>query len=184
MFRASPVIAVAILGLSLAGCQTIGNPFDGLGRSSGAPTPLPSAPTKPVAATQLPPPEPAQTTAEEELRGSADPAAAEPGAAPAVPTQVANIALEREDLIGGWKITSRGSNCQLFLTLTGWTGGYRATTRGCSNEELGGVAAWDLNGKQVVLKGDGGTEVARLYPTGPERFDGQTAGSSAVSVFR
>src|SRR5262249_24090747 len=47
--------------------------------------------------------------------------------APATP----GAALGRTDLLGGWTITATGDSCQLFMTLTSWTGGYRASTRGC-----------------------------------------------------
>ena len=40
----------------------------------------------------------------------------------------------RTDLLGGWTITSGGDSCQLFMTLTSWTGGYRASTRGCNSD--------------------------------------------------
>jgi len=169
-----------VLGLALAvgGCQTAGNPFDGFGRSSSKPTPLAPVPTQPVTATDLPPPE----MPPQDPNAAGLPAGGEQQVAALPPAT--DITLEREDLIGGWKISSGGANCQLFLTLTGWTGGYRATTRGCPDSEVGKIAAWDLNGQQVVLKGDGGAEVARLYPTGAERFAGQTAGAQAVSVYR
>ncbi|MEZ5841364.1 MAG: protease inhibitor Inh/omp19 family protein [Hyphomicrobiales bacterium] len=180
MPRTSSLVSVAALALALAGCQTVGNPFGGFGGSSGKPTPLAPVPTKPVTATELPPPTPTpEQQAAEELRGTDTPEQQVASLPPA-----SDIKLEREDLIGGWKVSSAGANCQLFLTLTGWTGGYRATTRGCPAGDLTKIQAWDLNGQQVVLKGDGGGEVARLYPTGQERFSGQTVAASAVSVYR
>jgi hypothetical protein len=93
--------------------------------------------------------------------------------------------LGRTDLLGGWTITSGGDSCQLFMTLTSWTGGYRASTRGCNNETLKSISAWNLQGKQVVLAGQGGTPIAHLSSSGGNRFDGQTeAQGTAVTFYR
>jgi len=93
--------------------------------------------------------------------------------------------LGRTDLLGGWTISSSGDSCQLFMTLTTWTGGYRASTRGCSNGVLKSISAWNLDGKQVVLAGTGGAPVARLSSSGNNRFDGRTeGGASPVTFYR
>lgn len=93
--------------------------------------------------------------------------------------------LGRTDLLGGWTIASGGDSCQLFMTLTSWTGGYRASTRGCNNDVLKSISAWNLNGKQVVLAGQGGSPVARLASSGNNRFEGQTEGQgTAVTFYR
>lgn len=92
-------------------------------------------------------------------------------------------ALARTDLLGGWTITASGDSCQLFMTLTSWTGGYRASTRGCSSELLKSVSAWNLQGSEVVLAGQGGAAIARLASSGTNRFDGQANGQM-VSFYR
>lgn len=92
-------------------------------------------------------------------------------------------ALGRTDLLGGWTITAAGDSCQLFMTLTSWTGGYRASTRGCATELLKSVSAWNLEGSEVVLAGQGGAPLARLASTGTNRFDGQANGQM-VSFYR
>ncbi len=51
--------------------------------------------------------------------------------APAAPAAAGPVG--RTDLLGGWTIASSGNSCQLFMTLTSWTGGYRASTRGCAS---------------------------------------------------
>ena len=89
------------------------------------------------------------------------PAAA--GAADAVPP---STGLGRTDLLGGWTISSGTDSCQLFMTLTTWTGGYRASTRGCNGTLLKSISAWNLQGAEVVLSGQGGAPVARLASTG------------------
>ena len=75
---------------------------------------------------------------------------------PCRPRRVAAGPIGRTDLLGGWTIASSGDSCQLFMTLTSWTGGYRASTRGCASEQLKSISAWNLNGSQVVLAGQGG----------------------------
>ena len=106
------------------------------------------------------------------------------GAAVAVAPAPAAGPVGRTDLLGGWTIASSGDSCQLFMTLTSWTGGYRASTRGCSSAELKSISAWNLNGSQVVLAGQGGSPVATLQSAGGTRFDGQTAGGGPVSFYR
>ena len=102
--------------------------------------------------------------------------------APAAPVAAGPIG--RTDLLGGWTIASSGDSCQLFMTLTSWTGGYRASTRGCASEQLKSISAWNLNGSQVVLAGQGGSPVATLQNAGGTRFDGQIAGGGPVSFYR
>jgi hypothetical protein len=100
------------------------------------------------------------------------------------PPPPAATSIGRTDLLGGWTIASSGDSCQLFMTLTSWTGGYRASTRGCSSEQLKSISAWNLNGSQVVLAGQGGAPVATLQSSGGTRFDGQIAGGGPVSFYR
>lgn len=93
-------------------------------------------------------------------------------------------ALGRTDLLGGWTVASDGDTCQLFMTLTSWTGGYRASTRGCNSEVLKSISAWNINGKQVVLAGSGGSSVASLIAAGNGRFNGQTDRGSQIIFYR
>jgi hypothetical protein len=71
-----------------------------------------------------------------------------------------------------------------FMTLTTWSGGYRANTRGCASPALSGIAAWDLNGNQVVLKDGSGVIVAQLYSNAPGQFNGQTSAGAPISLYR
>ncbi len=109
----------------------------------------------------------------------------QPQTAMTAPSGAGSGQLGRTDLLGGWTIASSGDSCQLFMTLTSWTGGYRASTRGCSSDLLKSISAWNLQGKQVVLAGQGGTPLARLSSSGSNRFDGQTDGQgTAVTFYR
>jgi hypothetical protein len=108
---------------------------------------------------------------------------APPGGADAQTAPPAAGGLGRTDLLGGWTISTSADSCQLFMTLTSWTGGYRASTRGCSSDLLKSIAAWDLDGSQVVLAGQGGAPVARLQSSGNNRFDGSATGDAGVVTF-
>ncbi|MCY1707022.1 protease inhibitor Inh/omp19 family protein [Pannonibacter sp. SL95] len=180
-------IAVVLCLTGVAGCQRFG------GGNYSAP-PLPATPTTPVSGGQLQPltPAPGPVTTDPMAPLPGTPAAPSatgtaPGAVaslPAAPAPADSREVGRNDMLGGWKISSGSSNCMLFMTLTTWSGGYRANTRGCSDATLSGVSAWDLSGKQVVLKDGSGGEIARLYATSGERFSGQTSSGAAVSLAR
>jgi hypothetical protein len=94
------------------------------------------------------------------------------------------VQVGRTDLLGGWTVAAAGDSCQLFMTLTTWSGGYRASTRGCSNAALTTISAWNMEGPQVQLLSDSGATIARLYPASKTQFNGQTEGGGPISVSR
>jgi hypothetical protein len=96
----------------------------------------------------------------------------------------ANVEVGRTDLLGGWKISSAGDTCQLFMTLTTWSGGYRASTKGCKNPAIQNISAWNLEGRQIQLLNDSNSTVARLYASSKTQYEGQTEGGGPVSVTR
>ena len=177
--------ALAILGITAlltSGCSMM--PFGRDEPVSRAPAPLAAAPTGSVTGTLLPPP------------GRHDAAAADrrpgwprstrrrrrplPPRLPAAP----GVEVGRTDLLGGWTISAAGNSCQLFMTLTTWAGGYRASTRGCSSAPLQTISAWNMEGRQMQLLNDSGATVARLYPSSRTEFTGQTEGGGPVTVIR
>ncbi len=162
------------LALTLAACGSRG------GYTEQRVAPLAPQPIAPVSAGQLPPLDPS-------LAGQPDPMA-EPttDVAVAAPAPDPSQALEirRPDLSGGWTIASGGETCQLFMSLTTWSGGYRANTRGCASDELKSVGAWDLAGKEVVLKDSTGAPIARLLASAPTRFSGQSTAGRGIQVYR
>lgn len=144
------------------------------GPSAQAVPPLTPVPTTSVQAQALPPPVPVEPTVAP-VETPVDPVA----------QQQAALEISRPALVGAWKLASGGENCQLFINLTSWTGGYRANTRGCASDELKAIGAWDLSGKEVVLKDASGSPVATLYANAPQRFSGQTAvGGRGIQFFR
>lgn len=100
-------------------------------------------------------------------------------------TGAGSAALGKSQLLGGWTVTSGQETCQLFITLTSWTGGFRATTLGCNTNELKQISAWNLDGREVVLAGLSGSPIAKLSASGSNRFDGQTlAAGTPISFYR
>ena len=167
------LVAVAVAAV-LGGCQRTS--FGGL-NTQPQPAPLMPAPVGGVQSGQLAPPMTPQ-----------------PGEFPAAPTapeqtlspQVAEAnapELTREALIGRWSATSGGTSCDVFLSLTKWTGGYRAASRGCVGDAAA-ISAWDVQGKQVILSDNSGNQVARLYQSGNERYDGSTTRGQSISLSR
>ena len=168
--------------LALAGCNT-SSPSPG--NFDARPEPLRAAPTAQVYSNQLPPP-PAPPVA------AAPPdVAVAPGidsgtaqTTPAAPVRAASTApVTREGLVGAWRVSSGGGNCQIFMALTQWTGGYRAASRGCPGQ-VADVSAWDVSGSQVVLKDSGGSTVATLSNTGGTKYEGSTTGGQPISLYR
>ena len=186
-FRA--VLIPGLAALALGACETsYSNPFSNpFVKRTSAPRPLPAAPTGTVGQSTLPPPSSAAGDPLTPLPPSeTQVAAVDSSAAPAPMTAPADGGAEigRTDLLGGWTVASASDTCQLFMSLTTWSGGYRATTRGCGSETLQGVSAWNLEGQQVSLLNDSGATVARLRAASKTQFNGQTTAGDAVSVSR
>jgi Protease inhibitor Inh. len=172
--KRTTLLATAAILLALGGCQrTIG----GLDTRS-QPAPLTPAPAGTVSTSQLPPPQPASPTEFPQA-----PTAPAPSATDETQLAANAPAVTREALIGRWSVTSGGTRCDVFLALTKWTGGYRAASRGCAGPAAS-ISAWDVQGKQVVLSDNSGNQVARLYQSAPERYDGSTAQGQQISLSR
>jgi hypothetical protein len=176
--------ALLALALALAGCGSVGaiglGPMPKSGQvqtAGGLPPAVPSDQVPPGSARTA-------SAAPAGPAGGAAPSGDTTGsAAPSAPAAGGSGGLGRTDLLGGWTISSAGDSCQLFMTLTTWTGGYRASTRGCSSAALKSISAWNLDGKSVVLAGTGGAPVAHLSSSGNNRFDGRTDGGAAPVTF-
>jgi hypothetical protein len=176
---ASKLVVPTALVIALAGCGSIG--AVGL-QTYERPSPPQATGLPPVQSADLPPLSGDGQVATVPPDGTIEPLTP-PASGPVATT--APPPLGRTDLLGGWTITSGGDSCQLFMTLTSWTGGYRASTRGCNDGTLKSISAWNLEGGQVVLAGQGGSTLARLQSSGGNRFDGQTvSGGAAVTFYR
>ncbi|MDD9909515.1 MAG: protease inhibitor Inh/omp19 family protein [Ahrensia sp.] len=145
-----------------------------------AATPITPAPRQPVQNQQLQPVQPPQTEVAAVETPQAVPEVQTPGADPAAAAQP----VTRQAMIGAWTVSTGGSNCQIFLALTKWSGGYRAASRGCTAPAISDVQAWDVKGKQVVLVDSSGSQAASLFRSGDTRFDGSTKTGGAISFTR
>lgn len=179
------LIPCFVLTATLAGCGGFGA-IDFAPFNLGKRTPDAGAtPSGAVQTAELPTagekPTPAVTSAANAAADAAfmnDPGA---GTRSAATTPTGDLA--RTDLLGGWTVASGTESCQLFMTLTSWTGGYRASTRGCNSDALKSISAWSLNGKQVVLAGAAGKPVAYLQASDMNHFNGQLDGQGQAITF-
>ncbi|HEV7417908.1 MAG TPA: AprI/Inh family metalloprotease inhibitor, partial [Tianweitania sediminis] len=119
---------------------------------------------------ETPPPAPAPTTQVAAL----DPAAG--AAAASTPVTEGAVA-------GVWNVSVAGQSCRVATPRTKFGQGFRAAPLRCP-APLDGVKSWAVQGNQVVLYNDGGSQVASLSSTGPEKFDGTTSSGSPVSLTR
>jgi hypothetical protein len=172
----SHAVTIAMVALALTGCQRtaeVSRP-----QVSTVAPPLNPAPVGGVQGSQLPAPSPTQFPT----------APTAPATTAADPQQMAAVAasappVSREALLGTWQTAVAGGNCQLALSLTQWTGGYRAASLRCPGEAAN-IAAWDVSGNQVVLNDRDGNRVASLYQSAAGRYDGTTASGQAISLSR
>lgn len=171
--RISHAGTILAMGLALAGCQRT---TYGTGANlPSQPAPLTPAPVGNVQGSQLPPP--SDTSQFPEAPGQQ-----------ANTQQMASLeanapAIQKESLIGRWTVTSSGSSCDLFLALTKWTGGYRAASRNCAGPAAD-ISAWDVKGNQVVLSDSTGNQIASLYQSGSEQYQGSTISGQTISLGR
>ncbi|MER0236563.1 protease inhibitor Inh/omp19 family protein [Fulvimarina sp. MAC8] len=186
--------AALVAMLTAAGCSQSVPSFSNNDRG---PAPLMASPTPQVAQNQLPPPPPPPPPQSQDMaadmndqNGNGDNtqvAALDPNAGSNTSSSSSSSggggALSRNKVLGAYKVTTAGGNCQIILSLTKWSGGYRAASRGCPGT-VADVSAWDVSGSNVVLRNSGGSQVASLSSTGDSRYDGQTQGGEAISLYR
>lgn len=178
-YRLSALATLGSVALLAGGCVgPFGRDNPPPQRLSQPPQVVTAAPVGQVTSTPLPPPPGAMTS----LPGT-DMASLGVNAG-ASTTAGGSVEVGRTDLLGGWTIASGGDSCQLSMTLTTWSGGYRASTRGCTNPALQKVSAWNMEGRQIMLLDDSGGTVARLQPSSKTSFNGQTAAGGPVSFSR
>lgn len=168
-FSRMGVIAVAMVALAGAGCSS--TRF-----SSDRPEPLRPAPAGIVTGSQLPPP-------------------TQPGSFPPAPGAETNIAslpaeppataldLTASKVAGVWSASVSGQGCKVATPQTKYGSGYRAGPLRCP-APLDGVKSWNVSGKQLTFYDESGGTLARLYSSGPERFDGQTETGIPISLSR
>ena len=176
-FSKTGLVAVSLAALLAAGCSS--TRFSSMNEQ---PAPLQPAPSGNVtSSTTLPPPAAPGTT-------PTDPAGFPE--APGGGTQMAAVdpATTAPDIttgsvVGAWNASVSGQSCQLITSLTKLGSNNRAASRACA-APVDGVKSWNVAGKQLSLYDDTGSVVARLYSSGPEKFDGQTSTGLPISLSR
>jgi hypothetical protein len=171
------LVAVSLAALLAAGCSS--TRFSSMNEQ---PAPLQPAPSGNVTASTTLPPPAAPGTAPTDPAGFP--------AAPDASTQVAaaDPAATAPDLttgnvVGAWNASVSGQSCQLITSLTKLGSNNRAASRACA-APVNGVKSWNVSGKQLSLYDEAGSVVARLYSSGPEKFDGQTSTGLPISLSR
>jgi len=176
-FRMHHFICLSILAFGLSACARSGfQPERFNAPEAGPPSDLTIDPSTGTPMNDPLTANPEQNVATVDNTGAAT---AETGGEPGT-----GVAIGRTDMLGGWKVAAGSDSCELFMSLTGWAGGYRAITKGCASDVLADVQAWNLDDREVVLLSGNGDRLARLYATTKMRFNGQTEDGIGVTVFR
>ena len=173
--QGSRVIAVMAAGLLLASCGT--DRMDTVDTTM-RPEPLEAQPVQAVESGQLP--DPTTETSQFPQKPANDPALAQQQT-----DQIASAAMDvkKESLVGSWKVSANGTNCQMFLMLTNLGSGSRGGTRGCGNE-LALMNSWEVSGKQVSVKDRNGNLIATFFKTAENQFSGRSATGTPISLSR
>lgn len=173
--QGSKVIAVVAAGLLLASCGT--DRMDTVDTTM-RPEPLEAQPVQTVETGQLP--DPTTDTSQFPTKPATDPALTQQQT-----DQMAAAALDvkKESMVGSWKVSANGANCQMFLTLTNLGSGSRGGTRGCGNE-LALMNSWEVAGKQVTVKDRNGNLIATFFKTAENQFSGKSSTGNPISLSR
>lgn len=170
------LLAISLAALAVSGCTS-----SRFASVDTRPQPLPPAPAGTVTSSQLPPPAApaAQPGQFPEAPGGTDVAGL-----PTTPTAPAGAPdLNAGSVAGVWNVTVAGQSCRVATPQTKFGQGYRAGPLRCP-APVGNVKSWNVAGKQLVLYDENGGTLARLYSSGPERFDGQTESGQPISFSR
>jgi hypothetical protein len=82
---------------------------------------------------------------------------------------------------GVWTASVAGQSCKVAMGLTKYGSNYRAAPLRCP-APIENIKGWDIKGKQLVLYDQNGMQIAGLYSTGGQRFDGQTNGGQGITL--
>jgi hypothetical protein len=169
-------VLFTVAALALSGCQS--SRFSSV---DTRPEPLPAAPSGSVTSGALPPPAAPGTSRFPTAPGATD--GTQVAAATPV-TPPANAPDLTPSTVGGvWNVSVSGQSCKIATSQTKFGQGYRAGPLRCP-APVDGVKSWAVSGKQLSLYDESGAVMARLYSSGPEKFDGQTESGVPISLSR
>ena len=163
--------------IGLAGCQRTSYDYGNSQNSGpGYTPPLQAQPVPSVQSGNLPPP-----------GGSSQfpnaPTAAAPAGTDMASAPTTALDVTKEAMVGNWRVSNGGANCDMFLTLTNLGSGSRGGTRGCTGD-LTAMGSWEVSGKMVQFKNRSGDTIGRVYKTSDARYDGTTNNGQPLSLSR
>lgn len=169
-----------VVVFALAGCQRTNYDYNSNGNTGTYnPPPLQAQPVPSVQSGNLPPPgagDPSQfpTAPNNMPNGPTEMASAEPANA---------LDVTKESMVGNWRVSNGGANCDMFLTLTNLGSGARGGTRGCAGE-LTTMGSWEVAGKAVVFKNRSGDVIGRVHKNGATNYSGSTNSGQPLTLSR
>jgi hypothetical protein len=186
----------AVLALGACSSTRLGG-FGGSSVESAAPVftpdpvqavpsgPIESAPLAPIDGQPLPPYGGAPMDAGTMGSPYGTDIASLPPVAPPPTETPAPAPASRTSMVGSWSISdAAGDRCRIQLSSSPALDLYKASTSGCSNQDLSKVNAWDYRGGEVYLYQTGGAVAARLRG-GSSSLSGVLAKSGApISLVR
>lgn len=185
-YSATRVLALMLAStVVLASCQSS---RIGALQTRQAPAPLTPAPSGQVTSGQLPPPTQPDAATQAAQQNGDFPNAPEGTQVAAAPTVQANTQISassepvtKESVLGRWVTQTGGGQCDVFLSLTKWSAGFRAASRGCPGDAAS-ISSWNLSGNQVVLYDTNGNKLATLFKGSGKQLNGQTTNGAAISM--
>jgi hypothetical protein len=171
------LLVLSLAALALAGCQS-----SRMSSLDTRPAPLAPAPAGQVTTGQLPPPVAPGTPADPSQFPAAPDGGTQMAALPAQPPANAPD-LSAGSVAGVWNASVAGQSCRVATPQTKFGQGFRAGPLRCP-APIDGVKSWNVAGKQLTLYDESGGTLARLYSSGPEKFDGQTESGVPISLSR
>jgi hypothetical protein len=177
-FSKTGLAAVSLAALFLAGCNTT--------RVSSMDTraePLTPAPAGTVTGGALPPPATPQTADPSQFPSAPGAGTTVAAVTPSPETLASAPDITAGSVAGVWNATVSGQSCKVATPQTKFGAGFRAGPLRCPTP-VDGVKSWNVAGKQLSFYDADGSVLARLYPSGPEKFDGQTSTGLPISLSR
>ncbi|MEX2129668.1 MAG: AprI/Inh family metalloprotease inhibitor [Xanthobacteraceae bacterium] len=187
------VIALALVGGVLAGCQTDGLLGPEADAASAKPRVIDTAKTRGTVSKPDSKQIAQSSTAASQKTAFRD----EGDIAPAIrPAELASAApastssdatlIPAQSLFGNWTLGENGGSRKCRIILGGVLIGaaYSARSEADCPQALTAVQSWEIQGAELVLRNQSRGVVGRLQPTGPFRFDGQAEGGASVYLIR
>lgn len=87
-------------------------------------------------------------------------------------------------MVGAWTARETSGSCKVQLSSSPSLDLYRASTSGCSNQDLSKVNAWDYRDGEIYLYQTGGSVTARLRGSSSALSGALTKSGAPLSLSR